>query len=592
MPAQRSFDKFCRWLSLLFAVFCVSFGFVMVNPASVWADTVGPSFGQLFPANAATVNQNKIVLEAVAKDADLVDMGSLVMTIDGVRVQANSYYNPIDESTEDYTTLNIYYAATLTLGPHTATVSVKDQNNNLNTVTWSFTVAQPPKILSFSPANGATEVNRTPDIQAKVTSGNGIDPATVIMTLNNIKVNAVLDQVYGIISYQPTVPLDNETFYNVALSFRDTAGTAVNGSWQFYVNTFQEMTYSVDDLTCQKCHDRTTHIMTNCTKCHGINQIPDKPAYPLDDCYLCHYNSTNYPSAYHPNGLPAANPPQHPVQITYSCTDCHNKTWQTAIPSIHNIFNTAVEHTTTTTGCTECHSTSLTREHLRRLDSQGNLLTCFTCHNSADANVKTAIANKDSSCGACHGTNAHPEHNNGLDPNCQTCHSGTILSEPQFHSKNDCSVCHGNNADPLVSYAINSGDSSCFSCHSSGHNVIFLEKAPADIPFYTGFEWSQPQAAEPWMGETWFPADFKTAGTKMTLSNRRTDVTGSELFNWYVQNLNSNGWQKVSGPDQGSDFFTLCYQKGERKLNVNVFPGASHDQASAFVGYRIELLYK
>lgn len=584
--------KIGTWLPLLHIVLCVSFGFVMISPASVLADTVGPSFSQLFPANAATVNQNKIVLEAVAKDADLVDMGSLVMTLDGVQVQANSYYTPIDESTEDYTTLNIYYAATLTLGSHTATVSIKDQYNNPSSITWSFTVAQPPKILSFSPANGATEVNRTPEIQAKVISGNGIDPGTVIMTLNDIKVNAVLDQVYGIISYQPDIPLDNETFYNVALSFKDTAGTTVNGSWQFYVNTFQEMTYSVDDFTCQKCHDRTAHLMTNCTKCHGINQIPDKPTYPLDDCYLCHYNSTNYPASYHPNGLPLGTPPLHPVQITYSCTDCHNKTWQTAIPSIHNIFTTAVEHKTTTTGCTECHSSSLTREHLRRLDEQGNLLTCFTCHNSPDLNVKNAIANRDSSCAACHGASTHPEHNNGLDPNCQTCHSSTILSEPQFHAKNDCSICHSNTDNPLVPYAISIGDSSCFSCHDSGHNVKFVAKAPSDIPLYSGFEWSQPQAVAPWTGETWFPAEFNSVGAKIMLSNHRTDVNGTDLFNWYTQNLADNGWQKVSGPSQGGENnFSLVYQKDNRQLNLSAYTGASRD-TTGLGGYRVEIIWK
>lgn len=591
MPGKKVIAKFSAWLIMMLSMLCIGLGFVMVSPVSVLADTVGPSFSRVFPANTATVNQNKIVLEAVAKDVDLVDMGSVVMSIDGVKVQANSYYNPIDESTDDYTTLNIYYAANLTLGSHTAAVSVKDQKNNSSSITWSFTVAQPPKILSFSPANGATEVHRTPDLQAKVISGNGIDPATIIMTLNDIKVNAVLDQVYGIISYQPPLPLDNETFYNVALSFKDNAGTAVNGSWQFYVNTFQEMTYSVDDLTCQKCHNRTTHIMANCTQCHGVNLSAEKPTYPLDNCYFCHFDSTNYPSAYHPEGLPPANPPQHTVQITYSCTDCHNKTWQTAIPSIHNIFNTAVEHKTTTEGCTECHSTSLTREHLRRLDGEGNLLTCFSCHNSPYTNVQTAIANKDSTCTACHGS-THPEHNNGLDPNCQTCHSNTILTEPQFHANNDCGICHNNTDNLLVSYAISLGNSSCFSCHDSGHNVKFLEKIPADIPLYSGFEWSQPQAAAPWADETWFPAEFKSAGAKIILSNHRSDVSGTDLFNWYTQNLGDNGWQKVSGADEGSDNFNLLYRKDNKVLDLSVYTGAARDYAGGSGGYRVEIIWK
>ena len=89
-----------------------------------------------------------------------------------------------------------------------------------------------------------------------------------------------------------------------------------------------------------------------------------------------------------------------------------------------------------------------------------------------------------------------------------------------------------------------------------------------------------------------FPADFKVAGAKYLFTNRRTEVNGADIYNWYNTNLVVNGWQKVSGPDQGSDLFTLVYQKANRKLNVNVYAGATHDPASTFVGYRVELLWK
>jgi hypothetical protein len=76
------------------------------------------------------------------------------------------------------------------------------------------------------------------------------------------------------------------------------------------------------------------------------------------------------------------------------------------------------------------------------------------------------------------------------------------------------------------------------------------------------------------------------------ISNHRTDVTGPELFNWYTENLEAFGWQKASGPEQGSENFTLSFQKGNRMLNVNVYTGASHDTSAAYVGFRVELLYK
>lgn len=583
----------CRqWLLPMFLIICYSLFLAAVFPASASADTVGPAFSQVFPTNGATVNQTKVIVSLVAFDSDLINFTSLVMKVDGATVKPIAQFAPIDEWTDDYRTLEIYYPGTFTAGTHTIYVSLKDKRNNISTKTWSFTVTQPPKILSLSPANGATVVDRNPAIMATVKSGGSINPSTIVMTLNNTKVNAVFDQVYEIISYTPTVALEDETFYNVALTFKDLNGVAVSATWQFYTNTFQEMDYSVDDATCQKCHDRTKHVMTNCSKCHGINLSATQPTYPVDDCYGCHFNAPN-PTTYHTNGLPLPDPPNHPVQVTYSCIECHNRTWvSTTIPSIHNIFNTAVNHKTTTTGCTACHSTSLTREHQRRQDADGNALTCFTCHNSPDPKVQSAIQLKDSSCAACHGVNAHPEHNNGLDTYCQTCHSATVLGDQQFHAKSDCALCHENKTNPLVKYAIDSKDSSCIACHDTGHNVNFIQKTPADIPVYPGLEWSVPQQAAIWAGETWFPDDFKSPGSKFMVSSHRSDLPGVDLFNWYTEQLTANGWQIISGPSQGSDYFTLACQKDARRLNVNVYPGASHNPAAPFIGCRVELLYK
>lgn len=555
------------------------------------ADTVGPTFNTIFPANGSTVSQTKIVISLTAYDADFVNFASLLVKVDGNPVSYIAQYTPIDESTDDYTTLEIYYPATLTTGTHNVQVSVKDNLGNTGSTSWSFTVGNPPKILSLSPANGAAVITRTPVISAAVTSSDQINPGTIVMTLNSTAVNAVLDQIYNTISYTPATPLDNETFYNVYLTFKDTAGKTTTATWQFYTNTFQEMAYLINDATCQQCHDRTKHPMNNCTKCHGTSASYDRQDYPVDDCYLCHFNAP-YPSTYHTNGLPYATPPNHPVFETDSCIGCHDRTWPgTTIPSIHNIFNTAVEHNTTTTGCTNCHAVSLTREHLRRLDDQGNQLTCFTCHSNPDPNIKNAIATRDSSCAACHGLSAHPEHVNGLDANCQTCHSTTIISEPVFHSQNDCSICH-TSSNPLVQYSINTGNSNCVSCHNQGHNLYFVQKTPTDIPIYPGYEWSIPQNATVWGGEPWFPQEFNTAGAKLLISNHRQDVSGIQLFDWFTQQLAANGWSKISGPTQGSSNFTLAYEKGIRRVTVIVYGGTSHDPTSPFVGSRIEILYK
>jgi len=577
---------------LLFPVTCILLLFLLYLSHPAYADTGGPVFNGIYPANNQTVNQTKIIIAVSAHDSDLLNISSLSMKVDGATVSPIAQYAPIDESTDDFTTLDIYYPVTLTQGSHTVYITVKDRAGNTGNTTWSFKVSHPPQILSLNPSNGATAVSRTPVISATVTSGDNINRSSIAMTLNGLPVPAAFDPVTGVISHIPAAPLDNESFYNVALSLKDSAGNPINVTWQFYVSTFQEMAYSVDDTTCQKCHARSKHAMTNCTKCHGINLKADNPSYPIDDCYGCHFGTTGYPAKYHTNGLPIANPPNHPVQETDSCVTCHNESWpSTNIPAIHNVFDTAVSHNTTTTGCADCHSSSLTREHQRRLDDQGNPLTCFTCHNSPDSNVKNAIATKNSACEACHSPSAHPAHDNGLDINCQPCHSSTILQEKQFHAKNGCNVCHGS-TDPLVQYNINIRNSSCFACHDTGHNVSFIQKTPDDIPLYSGFEWSVPQKAALWAGETWLPAGFNSVGAKYLVSNHRKDITGTQLFDWYTEELPGWGWQKSSGPDRGSDNFSLAYEKGTRRINITVYSGADRSPSAPYAGARVEILFK
>lgn len=577
------------------SVFLISIFLVLFTAAGASADTIGPVISNTYPSDGAVLPYTRVELSATAYDQDYVDSASVVLKINGVKVNPIIQYAPIDESTDDYTTLMIDHWDGFTAGSYNVNLSVKDMKGNITNKSWSFTVGgQATKIASLSPADGNTVNSKLPVITASVSPAAGINPGSIKMTLDGKSVNPAYDAFAGTITYIPSTQLDNEKWYSVSLNMLDVNGNPVSAAWKFYVSIYQEMSYSLDDLSCQKCHDRTKHPMNNCTKCHGTNNDYYNPAYPLDDCYSCHFGTTNYPSGYHTGGIPADNPPDHPVQIIYSCIGCHDKKWSgTVIPSAHQTSNISVQHTTPTTGCTPCHSTSLTREHQPRLDSQGSNFTCYTCHNSPDTKVRTAIKNGDGSCMACHGTgSAHPEHNNGLDQYCQTCHSSSILSDQQAHGKTGCATCHENQTNPTVNYAMGQNDTSCFACHNEGHNVNFVRKVPADIPLYPGFQWSVPQDAALWAGEPWLPAAFNSTGSKLVLSSRKKDVTSPQILDWYSLNLASNRWEKVSAPAGAVQNFTLEYKKGSRLLNVIVYAGASHDPASAYTGYRIELLYK
>ncbi len=585
--------RFQKTTLLRAILICLSLILPVSSP--VFADTLGPTFSGIFPGQDAVISSGSVTITLTVTDSDEVNATTVNMKVDGAAVTPIRQYGWIDEWTDDYTTLNIYYPANLANGVHNVEVSVKDRVGNVSTLSWSFTVAQPPQISSLTPADGATVADRRPLISAVIKDNPTMDAGSVTMTLDGDTVRAGFDPVTGKVSYIPPADLANETTHTVTLAVQDASGNTTQARWNFTVNTYREMTFPVDDNACQKCHSRTTHPVNSCGKCHGTNLDPYKPVYPLDDCYKCHYNSGNYPASYHSNGLPVSVKPDHPVQTTDSCVGCHAGTWTTGIPPYHGVTNTAERHRSTSTGCDTCHAVALTREHQRRTDSSGNALTCYTCHLNTQTRVTTAIETKDSSCSACHDlgpTGGHPAHNNGLDSYCQTCHSDSILSEPQFHRSNGCEVCHSPGAKDIVKYSISVKNTSCFSCHEQGHNVNFVQMVPEDIPQYPGFRWSVPQDARIWAGEPWFKAEYNTAGAKFLVSDRRQSVSGPEVYAWYDQNLTAAGWTRSEGPAEGSDNFAVTYTKGNRMVTVYFYGGETRDPAAQFIGYRLEILYK
>ncbi len=580
---------------VLFPLSMICFLLVMLVSSPVFADTVGPAFSGFFPDQGAVISSGKITISLTAQDPDNVDALSVSMKVDGMAVTPIKQYGWIDESTDDYTILNIYYPASLGNGVHSVEVSVKDRIGNVSTASWSFQIGAPPRISFLTPADGAVVTDRRPLISGVVTGNSAIDAGSLTMTLDGNPVQTGFDPGTGKVSYSPPADLANETVHTVTLAARDESGNQNQVQWSFIVNTYGEMSFTVDDANCQKCHSRTTHPMNNCAKCHGINLDPYKPVYPLDNCYICHYNSSSNPASYHNDGLPISVNPGHPVQTTDSCVECHAKNWATGIPTYHGVTNTAERHRTDTPGCENCHAVALTREHQRRTDNAGNTLTCYTCHLSTAVQVTTAISTGNSSCSACHDlgpTGGHPAHNNGLDIYCQTCHSDSILSEPQFHSTNGCEVCHSSDAMDIVKYSISTQNTSCFSCHEQGHNVNFVQLVPADIPKYPGFNWSVPQDARIWADEPWFKAEYNTAGARIVFSNRLQDVGGTEVYTWYDQNMTANGWSQTESAVQGSDNFSITYTKGNRIVTVYFYGGENRDPAARFIGYRIEILYK
>jgi len=579
----------------LFPVIMLSLFITVTFAGPAFADTIGPTYSGISPVEGAQLSTGKVTISVTAKDNDKVSDASVIMKVDGTAVSPIKEYGWLSEWEDDYTILNIYYPANLSQGDHTIYVGVKDVRGNFSEYTWSLTVAAPPQITSKTPLEGAIVTSLKPEISALVKNIEVIDPDSLLMTLDGKKVNAEYDADTGRVTFTPSADIDNEAFHTVTLEISGQSGSTVQAQWTFKTNTYEEMAFNVKDETCQSCHPRSEHLMTNCAGCHGTNLNASRPVYPVDDCYKCHFESSNYPVSYHSSGLPVYVAPEHPVQATDSCIACHDKTWQTDIPQYHTITDTADRHLTSSAGCEDCHAKSLTREHYRRTDSAGNSLTCNTCHTSEAAEVRDAITNEDSSCAACHDlgeTGGHPAHEGGLDAACQTCHSSSVLSEPQFHSQNGCQVCHSENAPEIVQYSIDTRNTSCFSCHNEGHNVNMIPKVPEDIPLYPGFEWTVPQDARIFAGELWFDKQYESAGAKIIISDRQQSVDGNDVASWYELELGQNGWTKSMENINTADNFSVTYTKENRMVTINFYAGETNDPAAPFVGHKIEMLYK
>ncbi len=577
---------------LLFPVFILCLFLIFGFTSRVLADTAGPAYSGITPYEGAQLNSGKITISVTAKDIDRVIDTSVIMKVDGNQVSPIKEFGWLSEWEDDFTTLNIYYPASLTQGIHTIYIAAKDARGNFSEHTWSLTVAVPPQITSKTPLDGATVATLRPEISAVVKN---MEQASVIMTLDGREANASYDATTGRVTYTPSADIENESVHTVNLSVSGQSGSNVKAQWSFKTNTYEEMVFNVADETCQSCHPRSEHQMDNCSACHGTNLSASRSVYPVDDCYKCHFQLNDYPVSYHSNGLPVYIPPQHPVQATDSCTECHNKTWQSNIPQYHTVIDTAERHLTTSAGCDQCHAQSLTREHYRHADNEGNRLNCSTCHSSVETRVQEAISSEESSCAACHElgeSGGHPAHEGGLDASCKTCHSGSILSESQFHSQSGCQVCHSENVPEIVRYSIDTGNTSCFSCHSEGHSVNFVAKVPEDIPLYPGFDWTLPQDARIFAGEPWFDVQYDSTGAKIIISNRLSSVGDNDVAAWYRQELSQNGWTQSGEKINTTDNFSMTYTKNSRMVTVNFFSGENHEPEAPFIGHKLEILYK
>jgi hypothetical protein len=209
--------------------------------------------------------------------------------------------------------------------------------------------------------------------------------------------------------------------------------------------------------------------------------------------------------------------------------------------------------------------------------------------------VQNAIAQKDTSCTACHGTPHEQAHVNNLDDKCQTCHANTLSTDHISNSTTQgkgytCATCH-TSTNNNVQRAIVQNNVTCGSCHKLGHNTPLATSVPGDIPLYNGVTWTTPIDGTIFAGETQIPAGYETG--QVVLSSRQ-NINVNDIWSFYNSELTAKQWILQSGaPIDGANYFAAEFVKDSRKLMVRCFNTALGDGTGASSsGYGIEIWYK
>jgi outer membrane protein assembly factor BamB len=118
-------------------------GNLAIETWSFIVDTAPPTITNLQPPDASMTNDNASVISADYSDLSGIDVGSVVLKVDGQDMTSSAMVNA--------TNVTYLPGTALSDGIHTGYLEVRDNVNNLATATWSFTVDTTPPITTISP---------------------------------------------------------------------------------------------------------------------------------------------------------------------------------------------------------------------------------------------------------------------------------------------------------------------------------------------------------------------------------------------------------------------------------------------------------
>lgn len=541
-------------------------------------DITAPMITLLTPAPNTVTADFSPTISAKITDENGIDPNRVVLSLNEEVVGTFNPANGIVSYKPGYS---------LADGTYSVALAVYDVFDNSSTANWSFVVRDSgaPLITNLLPPPTMGTRATKPKISASVTDTGGLDVNRLTLTVDGVPLDVIFSPdrpgsiVGGTVSAVPATDLSSAMHTAVVTVF-DKAGNSQKKTWQFGVNTFVEM---------------SAETIGGCVGCHneGITSLEKRHVAGSGDCGLCHGRGLGYAHGDadcsqchggHGDYWP-------PAVGSIPCTQCHNSQYWDVVPTHGGPLVVTPQHNYDAMGeqCLACHFSSLTKEHNVYVEGRGAAYNCATCHQSSDLKVKEAIAGHNSACVTCHGDKANHQalHQIDINPACAECHANNLETDHIVNRPNrglNCETCHPGNTNP--------SNKQCSECHSEGHGISLSKTVPSDIPLYSGVEWSEPINVGIFAGESWVP-EGDSSGLKLLMTRRSREISGSEVWNFYKNEMSIKGWTLDSpAPAADSDFYNVTFSKYTRKAKISFYGGENHDNSPKVEsGYRIEILY-
>ncbi|MCW3491317.1 Ig-like domain repeat protein [Dethiobacter alkaliphilus] len=536
-----------------------------------WSFTVDaspPEFSNLLPSEGSTVNVANPEIKVRIDDPDGIKSGTPKMYIDGEEVSATFeyywYWGPWWQEIIDYTRGTLTYKpVALANGEREVRVEAEDEAGNQGSVTWQFSVAAEPKIQLVTPAADSTLSDLRQEIVVEFYNYQELTQDDILFIVGGETITPEIDYLGGYqmqLTYVPAEDYPNEQYLDISLTLDGGDSLQTFKEWSYYLNTYEEMVGSGKDISsCSMCHDGVQIKYDQCGSCHSWDIYLWQ-----EQCFDCHL--THFP------------PYQHHTFSIYP----HDTVGD------HKLLPEEL------TGCDQCHSRVLTREHAREglTDKNGEPMTCATCHESTREDVQTAITSGNLDCGACHSidttSGGHAEaHEVSLGEQCVDCHGNNMMYEKEHHQEDGCKGCHSNPA-PRVQRAIQFQNRTCFGCHQEPHGVK-MSVVRDDIVVYDGVSWSKPDPAVVWAGEGWLPDELNN-DMALVLYSTATQLNSSTVNQFYKVEMAERGWTLLEEESGENGAFSLMFKKGRRHCLIWLYQGMS-PLSGGGQGYRILTVY-